>query len=221
MKRFYFIDQEEKETKTVIEEFANWVVCPKNQTWAVFSIEDAKFNEDYEKSPPQKHIQEVFRISRELHSMLVAAYDHYSPALAFARRDIDRYDFEEGISKENFSIIAADFFRKYLESQWKSNFVLAEVLIPKWIGNWPGGFFWIVGYTPKIKVAHFVSYDHWIYCDHISSFKLTEEQIARLPIIEMKEYTIVDHEQHRMANIDLTDESLDFDEISEMIRTIR
>ncbi|MBN1186227.1 MAG: hypothetical protein JXB49_28375 [Bacteroidales bacterium] len=145
----------------------------------------------------------------------------YPPALILARHEIYKLNLSETITKEEFSELLTKVLRKYLRRQWKDRFVLAEVQIPRKYETYVGSFVWILGYIPKIKVVHYGGSDDFGNYEHVSCFKLTEQQIKQLPIIEKKEYTLVDHKNKRMVTFDLTDEKLDFNEISEMIRTIR
>lgn len=201
--------------------FSDLIMMRNDHRFAIAEVMDGKsFN--YKFITKMEKYPDIIEVPKTLRRLLRSA-ETYPPAMALARMDLERYKFIEDVTMEEYASIFEGFLIKHLESQWKSNYILAEVVVQRNVDNFVGGFSWIVGYTPKINVVHFVSQDeYWIVTDHAANFKLSQEQIARLPIIEMKEYTIIDHaNNNRMCRIDLTDESLDFDEISEMIRTIR
>lgn len=152
---------------------------------------------------------------------LLDSSTEYLPAFSLARAEIHKSDLRETITKEEFNEIILKVFRKYLERQWQDRYILAEVVIPKVPDLIEGHFHWVLNYTPKIKVVSYINQFNFIDSDHVACFKLTEQQIKQLPVLERKSYLISDRKNRRSAEFDLTDESLDFDEISEMIKQIR
>lgn len=168
----------------------------------------------------KKQYPHVESVPRKV-GVLLASTLYYPPALILTREEIDKMNLPETITKDEFSEITIKLLHKYLEKQWEDQYVLAEVLVPKEIETCMGGFVWIFGYVPKIKLVRFCGSNYFGDYDHVSCFNLTDSQIKQLPVIEMKNYTIVDHKNKRRVEFDLTDENLNFDEIAEMIRIIR
>ena len=181
-----------------------------------FGIVEIDFG-DFQELKQYPYIEEV---PNQVYRVLKSSIS-YPPALILAREDIDRLDLTEKITKEEFSDIVVDLLHKYLERQWVDNFFLAEVKVAKSDETYVGEFLWMLGYTPKIKLVHFAGWDYFRDVDHVSCFELTTKQIESLPIVEMERYTLFDPKNKRMADIDLSDETLDFEEISELIRVTR
>ena len=168
-----------------------------------------------------KQYSYIQKVPPQVQSMLISS-TRYPPTLALTRRDIRNLNLSETITKNDFSDIVFNLLHKYMEEQPADRFMLSEFLSSNIISQaYFGEFIWIVGYTPKIKVVHYVGHDYFIYSDHVSCFKLTDQQIEQLPVQEMKEYTLIDNINKKQAEFDLTDETLDFDEISEIIRVVR
>lgn len=167
-----------------------------------------------------QHLPYIKEVPMEVSHLMYASIE-YPPAFALAQREIHKSDLSESITQEEFNKIIIKVFHKYLERQWKDHYILAKVAVPKGVERHVGEFHWVLDYTPQIKVVSYIDHDKFIDSDHVSCFRLTEEQIAYLPVIERKKYSIYDRVNKRKAEFDLTDESLNFDEISELIRTIR
>ncbi len=182
-----------------------------------FGIVEIDFME-FEKLKQYSYIEKV---PDHLFALLESS-DSYPPARVLAREDIDGLNLDETITKDEFTEIAVKRLHKYFERQGQDGITLAEVLVPYSYETSVGQFKWIIGYTPKIKLIHFAGWDFFRDTDHVSCFKLTEQQIEQLPIVEMETYTlVVDCEKRKWITYNLTDESLDLDRISEKIRTTR
>jgi len=113
--------------------------------------------------------------------VLLQSAERYPPALALSRRDLKRQFSDHVPKRAEFVARWASSLRRHLRRQHETPYVLAEARVDE-VGYLTAcEFYWIVAFRAASRTVLWVSADYFVYENPVTHFRLTEEQLRRLP----------------------------------------
>ena len=147
---------------------------PPDAKWGIYRC--GWLEEEIERDWP------VIPVDEQLLRMLKSG-EHYPPALAKARNEIEKRYRSETCDKATFGAEYAAAIERHLEAQRSANYVLAKAVTDETGYLRKGAYYWVLSYTrPQTGPAfvEWVSGDYFVYRNLAEDFELSEDDKRRL-----------------------------------------